>query len=62
MVFPEIENSAEEIDELLQQVYSHFTVMWDKLRETYHCTIIQNNFEYPSFCLIPRYKTKTFAN
>ncbi len=50
--FPDLEDSAEAVDSLLEQEYQHFEVMWDKLRETYHCPIIQNNFEYPSYRLL----------
>lgn len=31
----------------LERQYTHFTQMWDHLAETYHCPIIQNNFELP---------------
>lgn len=50
--FPELESSTAEVDALLEQTLSHFTVMWDKLWETYHCPIIQNNFEYPFYRLL----------
>lgn len=50
--YPEPSDSIDEIDLLLQQQYEHFTVMWDKLTEVYHCPIIQNNFEYPYFRLM----------
>lgn len=50
--FPELTDSAEEIDELLLQQYEHFSVMWDKLTGDYHCPIIQNNFEYPFYRLL----------
>ena len=29
-----------------------FSGLWEHLRETYHCPIIQNNFEYPFFRLM----------
>ncbi|MDR1800815.1 MAG: HAD-IIIC family phosphatase [Lachnospiraceae bacterium] len=32
--------------------YEHYEQMWEKLRETYHCPIIQNNFEYPYYRLM----------
>ncbi len=50
--FPDLEDSAEAVEGLLEQEYQHFAVMWDKLRETYHCPIIQNNFEYPFYRLL----------
>ena len=50
--YPELDNSPEEIDGMLSQTMAHFTAMWDKLRDTYHCPIIQNNFEYPFYRLL----------
>ncbi len=50
--YPEVDNTPEEIDAMLAQTMAHFISMWDKLRETYHCPIIQNNFEYPFYRLL----------
>lgn len=50
--YPDLSASAEEVEDLLEKHYTHFQVMWDKLRDTYHCPIIQNNFEYPSYRLL----------
>lgn len=50
--FPELDSSAMKVDALLDQTLAHFTAMWDKLRENYHCPIIQNNFEYPFYRLL----------
>ena len=50
--YPEVDNSPAEIDAMLAQTMAHFTAMWDKLRQTYHCPIIQNNFEYPFYRLL----------
>ena len=50
--FPEITNTSAEVDAILNEQFSHFTAMWEKLAETYHCPIIQNNFEYPYFRLL----------
>ena len=46
--FPTVKDSVDEIDRLLDQAYEPFEAMWRKIEETYHCPIIQNNFE-PSF-------------
>lgn len=48
-VYPHQEQSAVDIEAMLQQEYSRFSSMWDKLYATYHCPIIQNNFEYPFY-------------
>lgn len=50
--WPDIADSKEKVDIILEQEFSRFSVMWDRLHEKYHCTIIQNNFEYPFFRLM----------
>ncbi len=45
--FPKIGDSAELVEHKLEQTYSHFAQMWDRLSEVYGCPIIQNNFEMP---------------
>ncbi|TCL59327.1 HAD superfamily phosphatase (TIGR01681 family)/FkbH-like protein [Kineothrix alysoides] len=50
--YPQIEDSKEQVEELLEEQYGHFSCMWDKLRDTYHCPIIQNNFEYPFYRML----------
>lgn len=47
--FPEIDDSQEAVLEKEESAYQHFRVMWEKLRETYACPIIQNNFEMPFY-------------
>ena len=43
--------TSSQIEELLQDQFEHFRVMWDQLLKTYHCPIIQNNFERPVYRL-----------
>lgn len=50
--FPEAAAPEEETGELLKQEYGRFEAMWEKLRETWHCPVIQNNFEFPYFRLL----------
>ena len=50
--FPTMDDSAEAVDEKLQKTYQHFETMWKKLSDTYHCPIIQNNFEAPFYRLL----------
>lgn len=50
--YPDLSASVKEVEDLLEKHYTHFRVMWDKLRDTYHCPIIQNNFEYPYYRLL----------
>lgn len=47
--FPQMDDSKEMVLEKEESAYQHFVVMWDKLRETYACPIIQNNFEMPFY-------------
>ncbi len=41
--------SADEADVLLKLEYERFEKMWVHLKDTYHCALIQNNFEYPFY-------------
>lgn len=50
--YPALQDTKESVEELLTAQYQHFEVMWEKLRETYHCPIIQNNFEFPFYRLL----------
>lgn len=50
--YPTMDDSAEAVDEKLQKTYQHFETMWKKLSDTYHCPIIQNNFEAPFYRLL----------
>ncbi len=46
-------NSSEEtVQAALERQMSHFTQMWEHLAERYHCPVIQNNFELPSYRLL----------
>lgn len=50
--FPKMTDTEAEVDAALDQQYRHFETMWEKLAETYHCPIIQNNFELPFYRLL----------
>lgn len=50
--YPTVQDSGEQVQELLESQYAHFEMMWDKLEQTYHCPIIQNNFEYPFYRIL----------
>lgn len=47
--FPEINSSVKEVDSMLLNEFGRYKKMWESLREIYNCTIIQNNFEMPSY-------------
>ncbi len=46
---PEPADSPEIVDQKFDAELQRFRMMWEKLRETFHCPIIQNNFELPEF-------------
>ena len=50
--YPAISDSDKEIAEKEERVLRHFYDMWEKIYKTYHCPIIQNNFELPYFRLL----------
>ncbi len=50
--YPDVSMSEDDIDVLLEGEADKYTKMWDHLAETYHCPVIQNNFEYPSYRLL----------
>ncbi len=50
--YPCMQDGKDVVDALVESQYKHFEVMWDKLNETYHCPIIQNNFEFPFYRLM----------
>ncbi len=52
ITFPKIGMSADEVNSLLDGDYNRFCAMWEKARNTYHCPIIQNNFEFPSYRIL----------
>jgi FkbH-like protein len=50
--YPQMSDSRQEVEDKLNRQYLHFEQMWKKLSQVYHCPVIQNNFEYPSFRLL----------
>lgn len=50
--FPKMADDRASVDMMLENEYKRLEAMWDKLHETYHCAIIQNNFEYPFYRLM----------
>ena len=51
-MYPVFDDGKEQVSEKLSSQYRHFEVMWDKLAQSYHCPVIQNNFEYPGYRLM----------
>lgn len=50
--FPDMEDSLQGIEDKLEAQMNHFRVMWEKLENTYHCPVIQNNFEFPFYRIL----------
>ncbi|MBQ7840408.1 MAG: HAD-IIIC family phosphatase [Lachnospiraceae bacterium] len=50
--FPQVGASKAEVEQLLDSEYGRYEAMWQKLEQTWHCPVIQNNFEYPYFRLM----------
>lgn len=50
--YPAVGDSREKTEQLLKDTYEHFHILWEKLKETYGCVIIQNNFEFPYYRLL----------
>jgi FkbH-like protein len=49
--YPFINDDNERVDELLENEFTRYTSIWERISTVYHCTVIQNNFELPSFRL-----------
>lgn len=50
--FPELADNTEVVKQKILAVSNKFRGLWEHLSHTYHCSIIQNNFEYPYFRLM----------
>lgn len=51
-LFPKITDTEETTQLIYKDEINRFMGMWDHLTEKYHCPIIQNNFELPSYRLL----------
>ena len=52
LTFPKTGMTKEEVDGLLDAELEKFRAMWEKIESTYHCPVIQNNFEFPSYRIL----------
>lgn len=50
--YPAAGDDAGRVEELLEEQYRHFEVMWEKAAKRYCCPIVQNNFELPFYRLL----------
>mgnify|MGYP002623562974 CR=1 FL=1 len=53
--YPSVRDRAATVEEKLALTYAEFEEMWDRLYETYHCPILQNNMEPPAYRLLGNY-------
>jgi len=51
-VYPSMQDSQDDVKEKINLLYGQFQGLWEHITETYHCPVIQNNFEYPFFRLL----------
>ena len=49
---PKMCDRKEEVEQCLEQQTAHFIAVWEALQQRFHCPIIQNNFEYPTWRLL----------
>ncbi len=50
--YPLITDKNSDVKAKLEREYERYSTMWNHLFETYNCTIIQNNFDYPTYRLL----------
>lgn len=60
LTYPSIENTREEVEELIADEFRRFAFMWEVLREKYGCSIIQNNFEMPFYRILGNKEASDF--
>lgn len=46
-IWPSMSDTKETVDSLINTFYQKYELLWNKAIDTYHCPIIQNNFEPP---------------
>lgn len=49
---PEMTDSREAVEGKLEAEASRLEAIWDRLRETFHCPVVQNNFEPPLYRIL----------
>ena len=58
--FPVMNDSVEDVEKLIETEASKFSAMWENLTKTFHCPIIQNNFEKPIYRLLGNKEASDF--
>lgn len=52
LTFPQVADSKEAVDAMLESEFARFTSMWATLKAKFGCPIIQNNFDRPNYRLL----------
>lgn len=60
MEYPALSDRAEDVDRKLQLTYGKFEALWEHIAQTYHCPIIQNNFELPFYRIMGNREASDF--
>lgn len=47
--FPESKDSTLKVKRRIREEFGRYQVLWKKIKKTYKCPIIQNNFEWPEY-------------
>lgn len=47
--YPEMTDTAEQVEDKFQTELSRFKAVWASIREKFHCPVVQNNFEMPYY-------------
>lgn len=50
--FPQVGAARDEVEAMLDAECGRYETMWERISQTWHCPVIQNNFEYPYFRLM----------
>lgn len=50
--YPAMSDNAQIVDRMIDAEHRKYSAMWDNLANTFHCPIIQNNFEKPLYRLL----------
>ncbi len=53
---PSISRTVEYVETILENEINKYRQMWSVLKNKFHCPIIQNNFEYPSYRIMGNYE------
>lgn len=57
---PLVADSRDVVEAKLATELSKFTSLWDRIRSSYNCTVIQNNFELPQYRILGNLDSSAF--